>query len=218
MRRSRLAVLCGFLGALGVFAAALGPALIHLGAIQPFTGFLVFAVGLLFALLALLVTPFALYRTRASARRTGRGLAWLGFLCGALLVGGVVGSRLPGSDLPRINDIATDLADPPARAGRGDGTRARLGGGLGRRRSGHASRARHLEDLPVRRRHRGTRAAGRERRRDRGRAFEVAGRPGGHRRERRPHPPLRREASALGAQPTAGTPRSRAARSTCASR
>ena len=114
MRRSRLAVLCGFLGAAGVFAAALGPALIHLGAIQPFTGFLVFASGLLFALLALLVTPFALYRTRASARRTGRGLAWLGFACGALLLGGVVGTRLQGSDLPRINDIATDLADPPA--------------------------------------------------------------------------------------------------------
>jgi uncharacterized protein (DUF1499 family) len=114
MRRSRLAVLCGFLGALGIFAAALGPALIHLGAIQPFTGFLVFASGLLFALLALLVTPFALYRTRASSGRTGRGLAWLGFACGALLVGGVVGTRLPGRDLPRINDIATDLADPPA--------------------------------------------------------------------------------------------------------
>ena len=114
MQRSRLAVLCGFFGALGVFDAVLGPALIHLGAFQPLGGFLVFVSGLAAALLAVVLAPFALYTTRASARRAGRGLAWLGFACGALLLGGVIGTRLPGSDLPRINDITTDLADPPA--------------------------------------------------------------------------------------------------------
>jgi uncharacterized protein (DUF1499 family) len=114
MQRSRLAVLCGFLGALGVFDAALGPVLIHLGALQPFGGFLVFVSGLAASLLAVVLTPFALFTTRASARRAGRGLVWLGFGCGALLLAGVIGTRLPGSDLPRINDITTDLADPPA--------------------------------------------------------------------------------------------------------
>ena len=114
MQRSRLAVICGFFGTLAVFAALLGPALIHLGALPPIGGFMVFGVGLLAALLAVVFAPFALYATRASGARAGRGLAWVGLACGALLLGGVLGTRLPGSDLPRINDITTDLADPPA--------------------------------------------------------------------------------------------------------
>jgi uncharacterized protein (DUF1499 family) len=114
MQRSRLAVVCAFFGTLGVFAALLGPALIHVGALQPIGGFMVFGLGLVASLLGVLLAPFALYATRASARRAGRGLAWLGLACAALLLGGVLGTRLPGSDLPRINDITTDLADPPA--------------------------------------------------------------------------------------------------------
>jgi uncharacterized protein (DUF1499 family) len=114
MQRSRLAALCGFFGSLAVFAAVLGPALIHAGALQPLGGFLVFGVGLVAALVAVVLAPFALYVTRASAGRAGRGLAWIGLACAALLLGGVLGTRLPGSDLPSINDITTDLADPPA--------------------------------------------------------------------------------------------------------
>lgn len=114
MQRSRLAVLCAFFGTLAVFMALLGPALIHLGALSPIGGFMAFGLGLVAALLAVLLAPFALYVTRASGGRAGRGLAWLGLACGVLLLGGVVGTRLPGSDLPRINDITTDLADPPA--------------------------------------------------------------------------------------------------------
>jgi uncharacterized protein (DUF1499 family) len=114
MQRSRLAVVCGFFGTLAVFAALLGPALIHLGALPPIGGFLVFAAGLASALVAVVLAPFALYTTRASAGRAGRGLVWLGLGCAALLLGGVIGTRLPSSDLPSINDITTDLADPPA--------------------------------------------------------------------------------------------------------
>lgn len=115
MRRSRLAVACGFLGALGVFDAGLGPVLIHAGAVTPFVGFRSFFVlGLLFGLVALLLSPFALRATRASAGRSGRGLAWLGFLCGALLVGLVVLGARDGAGVPILNDITTNLADPPA--------------------------------------------------------------------------------------------------------
>ncbi len=114
MQRSRLAVVCAFFGTVGVFAALLGPALIHLGALPPIGGFMVFGLGLVASLLAVLLAPFALYATRPAGRRAGRGLAWLGLACAVLLLGGVVGTRLPSSDLPRINDITTDLADPPA--------------------------------------------------------------------------------------------------------
>jgi uncharacterized protein (DUF1499 family) len=113
MQRSRLAMVCGFLGALGVFDAVLGPVLIRAGALQPIGGFFFFASGLLFGLLALLLSPFALRATRAGAR-TGRGLAWLGLACGLLLVLAVGAMRQGAADLPRINDITTDLADPPA--------------------------------------------------------------------------------------------------------
>jgi uncharacterized protein (DUF1499 family) len=114
MQRSRLAVACGFLGALGVFDAVLGPVLIHAGAIRPIAGFYFFGSGLLFGLLALVLAPFALRATRAATGRTGRGLAWLGFACGALLIAVLVSNVANRGGVPPINDITTNLADPPA--------------------------------------------------------------------------------------------------------
>lgn len=115
MQRSRLAVACGFLGALGVFDAVLGPVLIHAGAVAPLFGFQAFyLLGTLLGLVALVLSPFALRATRAG-RKSGRELAWLGFACGAALVGVLlVAVARAGADAPPINDITTDLADPPA--------------------------------------------------------------------------------------------------------
>jgi uncharacterized protein (DUF1499 family) len=114
MQRSRLAVACGFLGALGVFDAMLGPVLIQLGVVEPIFGFQAFfGFGLLLGLVALVLAPFALRATRAGSGRSGRGLAWLGFGCGALLVAIVAVSARGGAGVPPINDITTDLADPP---------------------------------------------------------------------------------------------------------
>jgi uncharacterized protein (DUF1499 family) len=115
MQRSRLAVVCGFLGALGVFDAVLGPVLIHAGAITPFFGFRAFyLLGTLCGLVALLLSPFAIRATRPAAGRSGRGLAWLGFACGAALFAVVALGARGGAGVPAINDITTDLADPPA--------------------------------------------------------------------------------------------------------
>jgi uncharacterized protein (DUF1499 family) len=114
MQRSRLALASGFLGALGVFDAVLGPVLVHLGVLEPIGGFFFFASGLLLGLLALVLSPFALRATRAGAGRAGRGLAWLGFACGAVLVTSVLVGRQGSGNVPAINDITTDLADPPA--------------------------------------------------------------------------------------------------------
>jgi uncharacterized protein (DUF1499 family) len=60
------------------------------------------------------LAPFALRATRDGSGRSGRGLAWLGFGCGALLVAVLFVAARPGAGLPPINDISTDLADPPA--------------------------------------------------------------------------------------------------------
>jgi uncharacterized protein (DUF1499 family) len=115
MQRSRLAVASGFLGALGVFDAVLGPVLVHAGAVSPFFGFrFFFGLGLLLGLVALVLSPFALRATRVGSGRSGRGLAWLGLACGALLVAVVGAGARGGAGVPPINDITTDLADPPA--------------------------------------------------------------------------------------------------------
>jgi uncharacterized protein (DUF1499 family) len=118
MQRSRLAVACGFLGALGVFDAVLGPVLIHAGAVAPLFGFQAFfGLGLLLGLVALVLSPFALRATRPASGRSGRELAWLGFGCGALLAGVLLVSARPGMGVPPINDITTNLEDPPAFGG-----------------------------------------------------------------------------------------------------
>ena len=115
MQRSRLAAVCGCLGALGVFGAALGPILIHARAVTPLAGFRsFFLVGLSFGLIALVLSPFAFHATGASGGRSARGLAWLGFACGALLLGVVVANVRGGAGAPAVNDVTTDLSDPPA--------------------------------------------------------------------------------------------------------
>lgn len=114
-RRSWAAVVAAALGALGVFDAALGPVLIHLGVISPIFGFqYFFGLGLLEGLLALLVGLFALFRTRSGRLRSSRPLAWVGVGCGALLVGILLVALRTSFGLPAINDITTDLQNPPA--------------------------------------------------------------------------------------------------------
>jgi len=55
----------------------------------------------------------ALYRTRAGAGLGGRGFAWIGVGSGLAAVAILVLALRPGADLPAINDITTDLEDPP---------------------------------------------------------------------------------------------------------
>lgn len=113
--RSRLALVAGVLGSLGLFHAILAPLLIHLGWVSPLSGYAwFFLLGLLEALIGLLLGLIALYVTRDGGGRSGRGLAWLGIGCAALLLGSALHAARPGLGLPPINDISTDLEQPPA--------------------------------------------------------------------------------------------------------
>jgi uncharacterized protein (DUF1499 family) len=114
MKRSKLALAAGVCGAVGLFDPALGAALAHLGVLAPLSGFILFGLGLFTALVAALLGAGALYTTRASAGRSGRGLAWLGVVAGVAMFSVAAVARSPGADVPAINDISTDLADPPA--------------------------------------------------------------------------------------------------------
>lgn len=114
MQRSKLALAAGIFGAVGLFDPPLGAGLAHFGVLEPMQGFSLFGLGLLSALVAGALGLGALYATRAAARRSGRGLAYLG-IAAALVAVAIVGvARQPGADAPPINDISTDLSDPPA--------------------------------------------------------------------------------------------------------
>jgi len=114
MRRSRIAVLAGVLGAVGIFDILLGPALIHAGVVSPMFGFQwMFGLGLVEAMAGLAVGLAALYCTRTGAGLGGRGFAWAGIGAGLVAVALLVLTARPGAGLPAINDITTDPADPP---------------------------------------------------------------------------------------------------------
>jgi uncharacterized protein (DUF1499 family) len=114
MRRSRIAVLAGALGALGIFDILLGPALIHAGVVSPMFGFQwMFGIGLLEAMAGLVAGLLALYLTRAGADLGGRGFAWTGICAGLAAVAILALALRPGADVPAINDITTNPEDPP---------------------------------------------------------------------------------------------------------
>ena len=114
MQRSKLALAAGIFGAVGLFDPGLGAALAHFGVLEPMQGFLLFGLGLLSALIAGVLGLAALYATRAAARRSGSKLAILG-IAAALVAFAIIGlARQPGAGVPPINDISTDLSDPPA--------------------------------------------------------------------------------------------------------
>jgi hypothetical protein len=108
-----LAKVSGVLGIVALALAALGPALIHLGALTPMRGFNAFSLGLLAGLLALLTGLIALWLTRPATGRGGRGHALRGALCGAGMIAIVATGAGAGSGLPPVNDITTNPQDPP---------------------------------------------------------------------------------------------------------
>ncbi len=114
MQRSKLALAAGVFGAVGLFDPALGAALAHFEVLEPMQGFGLFGLGLLSALIGGLLGVGALYATRPAAQRSGRNLAFVGIAAALVAIAVVAIARQPGGDAPQINDISTDLADPPA--------------------------------------------------------------------------------------------------------
>jgi uncharacterized protein (DUF1499 family) len=110
---SRVATLASHLGVAGVLALAVGVLAIQIRAVSPFVGFRLFLLGGLCGLLALLFGAVGLWRTRAAAGREGRGRALRGALLGAAILALIAASAGSARGLPRINDITTNLDDPP---------------------------------------------------------------------------------------------------------
>jgi uncharacterized protein (DUF1499 family) len=97
------------LAAVALFAFAVGPAAAHFEVVAPMIGFVVFALGILLAAAATVLAVVALI----AGGREGRSKALIGLLAGLAVVTVTIVVASPGASVPRINDITTDLADPP---------------------------------------------------------------------------------------------------------
>lgn len=94
-----------------VVGIAIGIGLVHAGILQPFHGFLLFAAAsLLGGASAILLGLTGVVRARF-----GKGTirAYVAIAIGAILVGTAVAKAMPARELPRINDVTTDLNDVP---------------------------------------------------------------------------------------------------------
>jgi uncharacterized protein (DUF1499 family) len=86
-----------------------------LGILEPFMGFRVFAGGALIGgLLATIASLVGLVLSRGGRDPVGRQRSLLGLSIGLGLVIVVLGAAATGGSAPRINDITTDLDNPPA--------------------------------------------------------------------------------------------------------
>ena len=114
-RRALSATASVLFGFLAVAAALGGAVAARLEWVPGFVGFRIFGAGLaLGGVLTLLLGLVGLLRTRAGSGRAGRGRALAGTAIGGALVLVLLVLAAPGRNLPRINDITSDLADPPA--------------------------------------------------------------------------------------------------------
>jgi uncharacterized protein (DUF1499 family) len=108
--RSPLGRVSTWLGRLSVLFVLSGPLLAYLELVRPLVGFAVFGFGLLCAVLSLALGVLALLVGPSGTRGTTGG-GMLPAIVVILLVLAASGAR---TGVPRINDITTDTANPPA--------------------------------------------------------------------------------------------------------
>jgi len=111
-RTADIAIRVAVFGVASVVAGILG---VQVGLLAPMTGFTMFAAGtLVFGLAAIVLGAIALFLTRRGGDAPGRKKARLAAGCGAVLLAIPLFAGSSGRGLPPINDITTDLDDPPA--------------------------------------------------------------------------------------------------------
>ncbi len=97
------------------FVTLLGPAGAYLGLFAPLTGFMLFVSGaLLGGVLSVIVGLVGIGLSRGGRDPAGRSKALGGLAIGLGLLIVVLGAATMARDVPSINDISTDLDNPPA--------------------------------------------------------------------------------------------------------
>jgi uncharacterized protein (DUF1499 family) len=112
---SRIARLAASIAAASISIAVIGILGVQIGVLAPVTAFYLFALGaILGGLLSFLLGAVGLFLTNGGRDPVGARRAWLGAGGGVLLLGTLVmGMAGGGGKAPPINDITTDLQDPP---------------------------------------------------------------------------------------------------------
>ncbi len=114
-RPSRISTIAIVLAAISAGLPALGIAAIHIGLAPPMAGFGMFGLGcVLGGLLTLLLGIAALIVTRGGTDPQGQRQAIMAVVLALGLFSIVYIGGRPGAGLPGINDITTNLDDPPA--------------------------------------------------------------------------------------------------------
>jgi uncharacterized protein (DUF1499 family) len=103
---ARIGLWCG---GLAFVAGVVGPVFAHFEIVTPMIGFAILALGILDAVIALICGGIALLR----GDQQSRGAALGGIIAAAIVLGPILLSASRGAGLPRINDITTDLDNPP---------------------------------------------------------------------------------------------------------
>ncbi len=85
----------------------------HFDLIVPFLGFQLFLLGLLFGVLSLILGIIGLFRTRRPEWRSSRGRAMVASYLGVIFTGLLVYLAVSAKGYPAINDITTDVDNPP---------------------------------------------------------------------------------------------------------
>jgi hypothetical protein len=110
---SRAAVLSLLLGLLSPLLAGAGVYLATEAMASPFVAFRTFALALPLGLAGMLIGWIGLLRARGERNPPAKRMALAGSLLSTLTVAAIVGLALPSASFPVINDISTDLEDPP---------------------------------------------------------------------------------------------------------
>ncbi len=108
---------------LGTFAptwAIFGLLLVHICFIPPLGAFYFYVIALFTGLLALAFGIAAVIVTRNDPNGPGRTGGWLGMASGAVMITVTIAGMGDGGGSPPINDITTNLEDPPAFASAAD--------------------------------------------------------------------------------------------------
>lgn len=114
MQKSKVALIARGIAILAALLFVLAPLAIQIGAAAPYVGFRGFMLGGLLGIVGLLLGLVGLFLTRPAAGGGGRSEALTAVGIGGVILGIILATAGPSSSVPPINDITTDLRNPPA--------------------------------------------------------------------------------------------------------
>ena len=112
---SRVAQTAAAIATASLATATVGILGVQIGVISPLVAFYLFALGaVLGGLVSFLLGGIGLFLTNGGRDPVGARRSWIGAGGGVLMLGVVIMGMAGGGDVPAINDITTNLDNPPS--------------------------------------------------------------------------------------------------------